>query len=157
MPPRGNQKITTQESPSKDGDVSGEQRRSPDNAPKLVSSLSCHESGMTMQRKSPHHKNDDDVSKVQQTLPKSLCKNSTGHNRALDEQSDADVDMSETSDTYNLPMSLKYHMMLQAAKTPEFTFRKEPSDIDKLVMAIGSLTTSMHESCESKLKFCKDE
>jgi hypothetical protein len=43
-------------------------------------------------------------------------------------------------------------MMLQAAKTPEFTFRKEPSDIDKLIMAIGSLTTSMNESCKSELK-----
>jgi hypothetical protein len=97
---------------------------------------------MMTQRKSPCHKNDDDVSKDQQALdvePKSLHKNSTGHNRALDEQSDADV--SETSDTYNLPMSLKYHVMLQAAKTPEFTFRKEPSDIDKLVMA-----KAVHES-----------
>jgi hypothetical protein len=37
-------------------------------------------------------------------------------------------------------MLLKYHMTSQAAKTPEFTFRKERSDIDKLVMAIGSLT-----------------
>jgi hypothetical protein len=43
----------------------------------------------------------------------------------------------------------------QAAKTPEFTFRKEPSDIDKLV--IGSLTTSMNESHESELKFHEDE
>jgi hypothetical protein len=89
--------------------------------------------------------------------PKSSCQNSTGHDSALDQQSDADVDTSETSDAYHLPMSLKYRMMLQAAKTPEFAFRKEPSDIDKLVMAIGSLTTSMHESCESKLKFCEDE
>jgi hypothetical protein len=30
-------------------------------------------------------------------------------------------------------------------------------DIDKLVMAIGSLTTTINESCESELKFCKDE
>jgi hypothetical protein len=61
---------------------------------------------MTMQRKSPHHKNDDDVSEVRQTLdmePKSSCKNSTGHDMALDEQSDADVDASETSDAYHLP------------------------------------------------------
>jgi hypothetical protein len=89
--------------------------------------------------------------------PKSSHKDSTGHERALDEQSDADVDASETSDTYHLPTLLKYHTMLQAAKTPEFTFRKEPSDIDKLVMAIGSLTTSMHESRESEQKFCKDK
>jgi hypothetical protein len=89
--------------------------------------------------------------------PKSWCKNSTGHERAQEEPSDADIDVSETSDTYNLPMSLKYHVMLQAAKTPEFTFRKEPSDTNKLVMAIGSLTTSMHESRESKQKFCEDE
>jgi hypothetical protein len=54
-------------------------------------------------------------------------------------------------------MSLKYCVTSQAAKTPEFTFRKEPSDIDKLVMAIGSLTTSMHESCESEQKFHEDE
>jgi hypothetical protein len=113
-----------------------------------------------MQRKYPCHKNDDDMSKVWQTLdaePKSSCKNSTGYNRALDQQSDADVDVSEASDAYHLPMLLKYCAMLQAAKTPEFTFRKEPSDIDKLVMAIGSLTTSMHESHKSELKFCKDE
>jgi Zn-dependent metalloprotease len=58
---------------------------------------------------------------------------------------------------YHLPMSSKYCTMSQAAKTPEFTFRKEPSDIDKLVMAIGSLTTSMHESHKSKLKFHEDE
>jgi hypothetical protein len=77
--------------------------------------------------------------------------------KGQEELSDTDVDTSETSDVYNLPMSSKYHMMSQAAKIPEFTFRKEPSDIDKLVMAIGSLTTSMHESCESKQKFCQDE
>jgi hypothetical protein len=46
---------------------------------------------------------------------------------------------------------------LRTAKTPEFTLRKEPSDIDKLVMAIGSLTTSMNESRESEQKFCEDE
>jgi hypothetical protein len=100
-----------------------------------------------------------DMSKVQQTLdaePKSSHKNSTGHKRAQEEPSDADVDTSETSDMYNLPMSLKYRMTLWAAKTPEVTFRKEHSDIDKLVMAIGSLTTSMHESHESKQKFCED-
>jgi hypothetical protein len=54
-------------------------------------------------------------------------------------------------------MTSKYHAMSQAAKTPEFTFRKEPSDIDKLVMAIGSLTTSMNESRESELKFRKSD
>jgi hypothetical protein len=153
MPPRGKQKITTKESPSKDGDTSGEPRRSLDDAPKLALLLSRHESGMMTQRKSPHHKNDDDVSKICQTSdmePKSSHKNSTGHSRALDQQSDADIDTSETSDAYHLPMS-------QAAKTPEFTFRKEPSDIDKLVMVIGSLTTSMHESHESELKFHEDE
>jgi hypothetical protein len=64
MPPRGKQKIMTKESPSKDGDASGEPRRSPDDAPKLVSSLSHHESGAMTQRKSPCHKNDDDVSKI---------------------------------------------------------------------------------------------
>jgi hypothetical protein len=99
------------------------------------------------------------VSKIQQASdaePKSSRKNSTGHERALDQQSDADVDASETSDVYHLPMTSKYHMTSQAAKTPEFAFRKEPSDIDKLVMAIGSLTTSMNESCESELKFCED-
>jgi hypothetical protein len=48
----------------------------------------------------------------------------------------------------------KYCMTSQAAKTPEFTFRK---DIDKLVMAIGSLTTSMNESHKSELKFHEDE
>jgi hypothetical protein len=160
MPPRGKPKVTTKESPLKDGDVSGDPRRSPDDTPKLVLSLSHHESGTTTQRKSPRHKNDDDVSKVRQTSdaePKSSHKNSTGHDRALDEQSDTGVDMSETSNTYNLPMSSKYCVTLQAAKIPEFTFRKEPSDIGKLVMAIGSLTTSMHESRESKLKFHEDE
>jgi hypothetical protein len=60
---------------------------------------------------------------------------------------------------YHLTTMSKYRVMLQAAKTPEFTFRKEPSDIhvDKLVMAIGSLTTSMNESCKSELKFREDE
>jgi hypothetical protein len=160
MPPRGKQKITTRELPSKDGDAPGEPKRPSDDAPKLVSSLSCCESGATTQRKSPHHKHDDDVSKIQRASdaePKSSCRNSTGHERALDQQSDADVDASETSDAYHLPTMLKYRVTSQAAKTPEFTFRKEPSDIDKLVMAIGSLTTSMNESHESKLKFHKDE
>jgi hypothetical protein len=113
-----------------------------------------------MQRKSPRHKHDDDVSKIRQALdaePKSSRRNSNGHKRALDQQSDADVDASETSDMYHLPMTSKYHVMLRAAKTPEFTLRKEPSDIDKLVMAIGSLTISMNESRESKQKFRKDE
>jgi hypothetical protein len=150
MPPRGKQKITTKESLLKDGDASGEPKRPFDDTPKLASSSSRCESGVMTQRKSPHHKHDDDVSKIWQASdaePKSSCKNSTGHERALDQQSDA----------YHLPMTLKYHVMLQAAKTPEFTFRKEPSDIDKLVMAIGSLTTSMNESRESKLKFHEDE
>jgi hypothetical protein len=70
--------------------------------------------------------------------PKSSHRNSTGHERALDQQSDADVDASETSDTYHLPTTSKYRATSRAAKTPEFTLRKEPSDIDKLVMAIGS-------------------
>jgi hypothetical protein len=89
--------------------------------------------------------------------PKSSHKNSTGHERAQEELSDADIDVSETFDTYNLPTLSKYCATSQAAKTPEVTFRKEPSDIDKLVMAIGSLTTSMHESCESEQKFHEDE
>jgi hypothetical protein len=160
MPPRGKQKITTKESLSKDGDASGEPKRPSDDAPKLVSSSSHHESGTTTQRKSPHHKHDNDVSKIRQASdaePKSSRRNSTGHERALDQQSDTDVDASETSDTYHLPMTSKYRVTSQAAKTPEFTFRKDPSDIDKLVMAIGSLTTSMNESRESKLKFREDE
>jgi hypothetical protein len=144
MPPRGKQKITTKESLLKDGDTSGEPKRPSDNAPKLALSLSRCESSTTTQRKSPPHKHDNDVSKIRRasdTEPKSSRRNSTGHERALDQQSDADVDASETSDTYHLPMTLKYRATSQAAKTPEFTFRKEPSDIDKLVMAIGSLTT----------------
>jgi hypothetical protein len=64
MPPRGKQKITTKELPSKDGDTPGEPKRPSDDAPKLASSSSRHKSGMTMQRKSPHHKHDDDVSKI---------------------------------------------------------------------------------------------
>jgi hypothetical protein len=157
MPPRGKQKITTKESLSKDGDAPSEPRRPSDNTPKLASSSSRHKSGVMTQRKSPRHKHDDDMSRIRRasdTEPKSSHRNSTGHERALDQQSDADVDTSETSDVYHLPTMLKYHAMSQAAKTPEFTFRKEPSDIDKLVMAIGSLT---NESRESELKFCKDE
>jgi hypothetical protein len=154
MPPRGKQKITTKELLSKDSDVPSEPRRPSDDAPKLVPSSSRRESGATMQRKSPRHKNDDDVSKIRQasdTEPKSSCKNSTGHKRALDQQSDADVD------AYHLPTTSKYCATLRTAKTPEFTLRKEPSDIDKLVMAIGSLTTSMNESRKSEQKFCEDE
>jgi hypothetical protein len=64
MPPRGKQKIMTKESPSKDGDTSGEPKRPFDNTPKLALPLSRHKSGMTTQRKSPHHKHDDDVSKI---------------------------------------------------------------------------------------------
>jgi hypothetical protein len=61
MPPRGKQKTTTKESLSKDGDMSRDQRRSPGDAPKLALLSSHHESGAMMQRKSPRHKNDDDV------------------------------------------------------------------------------------------------
>jgi hypothetical protein len=106
MPPRGKQKVTTKESPSKDGDAPSEPRRPSDNAPKMAPSSSRHESGATTQRKSPHHKNDDDVSKIRQASdaePKSSRRNSTGQERALDQQSDADVDASETSDMYHLP------------------------------------------------------
>jgi hypothetical protein len=108
-----NKKITTKESPLKDGNVPNEPRRPSDDVPKLASSLSCRESGTTMQRKSPCHKHDDDVSKIQQasdTEPKSSRRNSTGHERALDQQSDADVDVSETSDVYHLPMTSKYRV-----------------------------------------------
>jgi hypothetical protein len=150
----------TKESLSKDSNVPSEPRRPSDYAPKMAPSSSHRESGAMMQRKSPHHKNDNDVSKIRQALdtePKSSRRNSTGHERALDQQSDADVDASETSDTYHLPVTLKYRVTSRTAKTPEFTLRKEPSDIDKLVMAIGSLTTSMNESRESEQKFCEDE
>jgi hypothetical protein len=105
-------------------------------------------------KESCHITNDDDVSKIRQASdaePKSSRRNSTGQERALDQQSDADVDASEISDAYHLPTTSR------TAKTPEFTIRKEPSDIDKLVMAIGSLTTSMNESRKSKQKFRKDE
>jgi hypothetical protein len=54
-------------------------------------------------------------------------------------------------------MMLKYRVTSRTAKTPEFTLRKEPSDIDKLVMAIGSLTASMNESRESKQKLKMNE
>jgi hypothetical protein len=100
------------------------------------------------------------MSKIRQasdTEPKSSHRNSNGQERALDQQSDADVDMSETSDAYHLPTKSKYRATSRTAKTPEFTIRKEPSDIDKLVMAIGSLTTSMNESRESEQKFHKEE
>jgi hypothetical protein len=66
MLPRGKQKIMTKESLSKDGDVSGEPKRHSDDAPKLALSLSCCKSGVMMQRKSPRHKHDDDVSKIRQ-------------------------------------------------------------------------------------------
>jgi hypothetical protein len=116
MPPKGKQKIMTKESPSKDSDVSGDLRKSPDDTTKLASSLSHCESGVMTQQKSPHHKNDGDVPKFRQTSdmePKSSHKNSTGHERAQEEPSDADVDVdvSETSDTYNLSTSSKYCMM----------------------------------------------
>jgi hypothetical protein len=106
MPPRGKQKITTKESPSKDGDVPREPRRPSDNAPKLAPLSSHRESGATTQRTSPRHKHDDDMSKIRQASdaePKSSCRNSTGHERALDQQSDA----SETSDMYHLPMTVE--------------------------------------------------
>jgi hypothetical protein len=99
MPPRGKQKITTKESLSKDGDAPREPRRPSDDTPKLAPSLSRRESGATMQRKSPCHEHDDDMSKIRQASdaePKSSRRNSTGHERALDQQSDADVDASET-------------------------------------------------------------
>jgi hypothetical protein len=111
MPPRGKQKITTKELPLKDGNAPSEPRRPSDNTPKLVPSSSHRESGAMTQRKSPCHKHDDDVSKIRQALdaePKSSRRNSTGHERALDQQSDTDVDASEISDVYHLPMTSKY-------------------------------------------------
>jgi hypothetical protein len=47
--------------------------------------------------------------------------------------------------------------MSRSQKNPEVTIRTDHSDIDKLVMAIGSLTTTINESHESKLKFREDE
>jgi hypothetical protein len=51
----------------------------------------------------------------------------------------------------------KYHLTLRSQKNPELTIRTDHSDIDKLVMAIGSLTTTINESRKSELKFCEDE
>jgi hypothetical protein len=69
----------------------------------------------------------------------------------------SEVDVSEMSDAFNLPMSLKYHAMLQAAKNPEVTLRTDHRNIDKLVMAIGSLTTTINESRESEQKYCESK
>jgi hypothetical protein len=97
-------------SPLKDGDTSGNLGKPPDNASFVVSPLSCCESSMTMPKRTQHRKNDDDVSNVRQTSdiePKSLNKHSTGLKEAQEEQSDADVDMSEMSDAFQ-PSTSKY-------------------------------------------------
>jgi hypothetical protein len=88
--------------------------------------------------------------------PKSSNKKMTGLEEAQEEQSDADVDASEMSDAFR-PSTSKYHSTSQSQKYPEVTIRTDHSDIDKLVMAIGSLTTTINESRESELEFCEDE
>jgi hypothetical protein len=80
----------------------------------------------------------------------------TGLEEAQEEQSDADIYVSETSDAFQPSMS-KYHSTSRSQKNPEVTIRTDHSDIDKLVMAIGSLTTTINESRESELKFHEDE
>jgi hypothetical protein len=76
----------TKELSLKDDDTFG---RPPDDATNLVSPLSCHESGVMMQRKSQHHQNGYDASTVWQTMkPKHLQKNLTRHEKAQGEPSD---------------------------------------------------------------------
>jgi hypothetical protein len=90
-------------SPLKDGDASGNLGKPPDDATKLASPSSHHESGVTMPKKTQHHRNGDDVSKVCRTSdvkPKSSNKKMMGLEEAQEEQSDADIDTSETSDAF---------------------------------------------------------
>jgi hypothetical protein len=145
--------------PLKDGDASGNLKKPPDDATQLASLSSCHESGVTMPKKTQRRRNDDDVSNVQRTSdvePKSSNKKTMGLEEAQEEQSDTDIDASEMSDAFRPSMS-KYHSTSRSQKYPEVTIRTDHSDIDKLVMAIGSLTTTINECRKSELKFCEDE
>jgi hypothetical protein len=45
----------------------------------------------------------------------------------------------------------------RSQKNPEVTIRTDHSDIDKSVLAIGSLTTTINEFHKSELKFREDE
>jgi hypothetical protein len=68
-----------------------------------------------------HHQNDNDTSKIQCTSdmePKSSKNNLTGCQKAQGKPSDADATMSEMSEAFHLPMSLKHHITLQPAKDP---------------------------------------
>jgi hypothetical protein len=159
MPPKGKQRLIMKSLLLKDGNASGNLGKPPDDATKLALPLSHHKSGVTMPKKTQCHRNDNDMSNVRRTSdiePKSSNKNSMRLEEAQEEQSDADIDASETSDAFR-PSTSKYHLMLRSQKHPEVTIRTDHSDINKLVMAIGSLTTTINESCESELKFREDE
>jgi hypothetical protein len=159
MPPKGKQWLITKSSPLKDGDASGNLGKPPDDVTKLASPSSRRESGAMTPKKTQHCRNDNDMSNIRQTLdvkPKSSNKKMTGLEEAQEEQSDADIYVSETSDAF-WPSTSKYHSTSRSQKNPEVTIRTDHSDIDKLVMAIGSLTTTINESRESELKFCEDK
>jgi hypothetical protein len=103
MPPKGKQRLIAKLSPLKDGDASGNLGKPPDNVTKLASPSSRRESGVTTPKRSQHRRNDDDVSNVRRTSdvePKSSNKKTTGLEEAQEEQSDADVYVSETSDAF---------------------------------------------------------
>jgi hypothetical protein len=93
----------------------------------------CHpESGVMMPKKTQHRKNNDDMSNVWRTSdvePKSSNKKMTGLEEAQEEQSDTDVDASETSDAFQ-PSTLKYHLTSRSQKYPEVTIRTDHSDIE---------------------------
>jgi hypothetical protein len=148
MSPKGKQRLIVKLLPLKDGNTSGNLGKPPDDATKLASLSSHRESEVIMPKKTQHCRNDDDVSNVRQTSdvePKSSNKNSTGLEEAQEEQSDVDVDMSEMSDAFQPSMS-------QSQKHPEVTIRTDHSDINKLVITISNLTTTINESRESELK-----
>jgi hypothetical protein len=87
----------------KDGDTSGNLGKPPDDITKLASPSSCRFRGGTMPKKTQHRRNDDDASNVRRTSdikPKSSNKKTMGLEEAQEEQSDADVYTSETSDAF---------------------------------------------------------
>jgi hypothetical protein len=164
--------------PLRDGDASQSSREPPDGTTKVVALSGDQEPDLSGTQEKPmpgqrqlqhhendtaqaqHHQNDDDASDAQRSSdigPKSPHKNSTGHESTQGEPSDADTDASETSDTFHLTMSSRHHAMLRPKKVPEVALGKDHNDIDKFVMAIGSLITTINESCKSKLRFHENE
>ena len=157
MPPKKNKQ---KGSPLRDGDASGNLGKPPDNpGPAQEPQLHC-ESAPSQPMQSCHHKNDDNTTNIQLTLdeePKRSRIKPGGHQNTQDDPANSDSTASRTSKASHSTVPAKWHAKLYVTQNPEPQLRMNSSDINRMVMAISSLSVTMNEAHKSDQKSCENE